>query len=204
MGQDLRSGHTKSCGCYNREKIIAASKKYNRYEKRQDENGEYYVGWTTNTNKEFYFDVDDYEKVKDYCWFESWNKDKTYNFVASHDGDKNIKLHQVVFGRYADHRDRNAMNNRKSNLRNASHQENCWNRGAHRDGSSGVSGVCWAKREELWRAYITVDCKQKSLGYFDNKEDAIRARLKVEVQYYGEFAPQRHLFEQYGIQEQIS
>lgn len=34
MEQDLCSRHTKSCGCYGREKLIAASKKYNRYEKR--------------------------------------------------------------------------------------------------------------------------------------------------------------------------
>ena len=198
-GQDLRSGHTKSCGCLNFEKIIERNKKYNRYEKRQDESGEYYVGWTTNTNKEFYFDIDDYDKIKDYCWFESWNIDKTYTFVASHDNGKNIKLHQIIFGRYADHKDRNALNNRKNNLRNATHQENCWNRGAHRDGSSGVSGVCWAKREEMWRAYITIDGKQTSLGYYINKDDAIRARLSAESMYYREFAPQQHLFEEYGI-----
>ena len=178
MGQDLRSGHTKSCGCYGREKLIAASKKYNRYEKRYDESGEYYVGWTTNTNKEFYFDVDDYESIKEHCWFESWNKDKTYNFIMSHIDGQNVRLHQFVFGKRVDHKDKNALNNRKNNLRIATHQENCWNRGAHRDGSSGVAGVCWAKREELWRAYITIDGKQKNLGYFDSKDGAIKARLE--------------------------
>lgn len=34
---------------------------------------------------------------------------------------------------------------------------------------------------------------------FDNKEDAIRARLQAEKEYFGEFAPQRHLFEEHGI-----
>ena len=37
------------------------------------------------------------------------------------------------------------------------------------------------------------------LGHFDNKDDAIRARLNAEVKYFGEFAPQKHLYEQYGI-----
>ena len=33
-----------------------------------------------------------------------------------------------------------------------------------------------------------------------NKHDAIIARLKAELEYYGiNFAPQRHLFEEYGI-----
>ena len=34
----------------------------------------------------------------------------------------------------------------------------------------------------------------------DNLEDAIYNRLKAEKQYFGEFAPQRHLFSQYGIE----
>lgn len=199
MGQDLRSGHTKSCGCYNRQKLIAASKKYNVYEKRQDENGEYYVGWTTNTNREFYFDVDDYKKVKDYCWFESWNKDKSYHFVATHDNTKNIKFHQLIGYKSADHKDRDPFNNRKSNLRVATHQENCWNRGIQKSNSSGIIGVCWAKRERLWRSYIKLNDKQISLGYYINKDDATRARLEAEAKYFGEFSPQQNLFEQYGV-----
>lgn len=197
-GRDIRSGHTKSCGCYNREKLIAASKKYNNYEKRCDSSGEYYVGWTTNTNKEFYFDVDDYEKVKDYCWFESWNKNRTYYFVASHINGKNVKLHQLVFGSYADHKDRNPMNNRKNNLRMATPQENARNSSAHRDGTSGIVGVCWNKNLSKWRAYLTVDGKQINCGCHIDKEDAIRARLEAEAKYFGEFAPQQNLFEQYG------
>ena len=38
------------------------------------------------------------------------------------------------------------------------------------------------------------------LGRFDNKEDAVIARLKAELYYCGrEFASQRHLFEKYNI-----
>jgi hypothetical protein len=33
------------------------------------------------------------------------------------------------------------------------------------------------------------------------KDDAVKARLKAELEYFGsEFAPQRHLFAQYGIE----
>ena len=31
------------------------------------------------------------------------------------------------------------------------------------------------------------------------KDDAIKARLEAEAKYYGEFAPQRHLFKEYNI-----
>lgn len=41
--------------------------------------------------------------------------------------------------------------------------------------------------------------KTKTLGRFNNLSDAIKTRLKAEKEYYGEFAPQRNLFEQYGV-----
>ena len=41
----------------------------------------------------------------------------------------------------------------------------------------------------------------KKLGRFSDKEDAIKARLQAEAKYFKEFAPQRHLFKQYGILE---
>jgi hypothetical protein len=44
-----------------------------------------------------------------------------------------------------------------------------------------------------------IDAKQIHLGMFENKEDAIKARLEAEAKYFGDFAPQRHLFEQYKI-----
>ena len=40
------------------------------------------------------------------------------------------------------------------------------------------------------------------LGYFINKEDAIRAKLNAEAKYFGEFAPQQNLYEQYRIETQ--
>ena len=49
------------------------------------------------------------------------------------------------------------------------------------------------------RSYININGRQIHLGLFQNKEDAIKIRLKAEAKYYGEFAPQKHLFEQYKI-----
>lgn len=199
-GQDIRSGHTKSCGCYNINRLIEMSKKYNEFSnKLSDEYGDYYIGWTSNTHKEFYIDADDYEKVRYHCWYEIYNKDKTYSYPMSHIDNKNIKLHQFIVGKYVDHIDRNPFNNRKNNLRKCTHQENCWNRRAHIDGSSGFAGVCWDEKTLKWRAYITINNKQKSLGYFVNKDDAVRARLKAEIEYFGEFSPQSYLLEKYNI-----
>ena len=44
-----------------------------------------------------------------------------------------------------------------------------------------------------------INGKNKHLYRGYNKLDAIVARLRAESIYYKEFAPQRHLFEKYGI-----
>ena len=69
IGKSLRKGESQSCGCLQKEITSKTSKKYNKY----DLSGEYGIGWTSNTNKEFYFDLDDYGKIKDICWCELSN-----------------------------------------------------------------------------------------------------------------------------------
>ena len=66
-GTHIRNGNTKSCGCLQKEKVITIghdNKQYNKY----DLSGEYGIGWTNNTNEEFYFDIEDYDKIKNICW----------------------------------------------------------------------------------------------------------------------------------------
>lgn len=66
--------------------------------------------------------------------------------------------------------------------------------------ASGVLGAQIYKRSDKWKVIQSPDDERKTLGYFIDKEDAIKARLYAELKYYGaENAPQRHLFEQYGI-----
>lgn len=50
--------------------------------------------------------------------------------------------------------------------------------------SSGVSGVNWEPQRKRWRAKITVKRKTIFLGYFKNKEDAIKARIEGERKYW--------------------
>ena len=57
----------------------------------------------------------------------------------------------------------------------------------------------WDKSRQKWVARLKYNYKNYYLGGYENKEDAIIARLKAEKEYFKEDAPQRHLFEQYGI-----
>ena len=69
-----------------------------------------------------------------------------------------------------------------------------------RKNNSGIAGVGLDKRRNKWRAFIRLNRKFIWLGEYADKDDAIKARLLAEVKYFGDFAPQRRLFEQYGIE----
>lgn len=48
------------------------------------------------------------------------------------------------------------------------------------DESKNIPGVCWSNEHKKWRAYIGVNGRQKHLGYFDDINDAIKARKDAE------------------------
>lgn len=199
-GNNLKSHKSQSCGCLFRENLIQfnkeTKKKYNKY----DYSKEYGVGYCSNTGNEFYFDWEDFDKIKDYCWNEHIKKNG-YHVLETYckQQDKNIPMmHLFGYKRY-DHENRNPLDNRKANLRKATQQENVRNKSIQKNNTSGVTGVGYLSNTGSWRARITYNEKSIYLGTFKNKDEAIKARLMAEKKYFGEFAPQRHLFEQYEI-----
>lgn len=198
---ELKHNIIKSCGCLLREKATQRgkdSKKKNIY----DLSGEYGIGYCSNTGSKFYFDLEDYDKIKDYCWFEHVNSDN-YHSLRTRDPEKpNIvtKMPEIIMGsKKWDHANKDPLDNRKENLRKATPKENNRNRGKRNDNKSGVTGVWFDKKLSKWRAYIRIDGKLLTLGYFINKDEAIRVRLQAEKEYFKEFAPQQHLYMQYNI-----
>ena len=198
----LRLGRSKSCGCLVREARQHA-RKHNEY----DLSGEYGVGYCSNTGNPFYFDLQDYDKIKDYSWSEVVYGKSKYHEVRttiSTNPRKQIRLHQFLCGITCDHADRNPLNNRRNNLRPATVSENNRNRGLFQNNTSGIIGVSYeskVKGSNKWAARLYFEGKRYWLGRFKEKDDAIRARLQAEAKYYKEFAPQRHLFKDYNISE---
>lgn len=200
---NLITGDSKSCGCL---RVYAAinngktTKKYNEVVLNlQDEHGLYGVGYCSNTNTEFFFDMDDYNIIKEYCWLEHVIRGYHALEAKIPNQKETTRMHWLLVGKYYDHKDRNPLNNRRYNLRPANNIENAQNRTIQSNNTSGIIGVCWHSSKQRWIASITVNKKRKELGRFKNKEDAIRARLQAEKQYFVEFAPQKHLFKNYGI-----
>lgn len=185
----LKHGLTKSCGCgceANRAKILNKSNG-NVY----DLSGEYRLGKASNADVWFKFDLDDYDKIKDYCWSLS------HRYIVCHQWKVKgfIYLHKFVINEkdsMVDHINGDSLDCRKSNLRKATNQQNSMNHGEPINNTSGVCGVSWKKDKQRWKAYITVNRKQIHLGYFkeDEFELAVKARKEAELKYFGEFARQ--------------
>lgn len=50
--------------------------------------------------------------------------------------------------------------------------------------TSGITGVYWNKERNKWKSIIQLNNKQKFLGYFDTKKEAIKARKDAEKNYF--------------------
>jgi len=83
-----------------------------------------------------------------------------------------------------DHKDRIRHHNWINNLREASQSCNLKNCKIHSNNISGITGVCWHKRNKKWRVYIR-DRNHKPLhiGYFASLLEAAKARYAAELKY---------------------
>lgn len=183
-GDNLKRGTTQSCGCYADDIRKVAKKKYNDY----DISGEYGIGWTTNTNHEFYFDLEDFDKIKNYCWREM----KTH-YIATHDKKCCLYLHRLITNAgnnnfIVDHINHNTYDNRKKNLRICTQSNNMMNGTKKKSNTSGITGVWWSNHSGKWIAEIMVNQKKIYLGSFNNIEDAANERKKAEDMYFGDYS----------------
>ena len=100
-------------------------------------------------------------------------------------------------GEQIDHIDRNKLNNRRTNFRKCSQLNNSKNQSKPKNSNCKFMGV--SIENGKYKSRIGHNRKKIHLGSFSTFEEAIIARLKAEKLYCGEFAPQKELFEKYGI-----
>ena len=182
----LRTGHTRSCGCFALEIRKEQNKKHNRFEIQDD----YVIGYTSPETGElpFVFDRDMLDQVSQFYW----DKANGYISTTSRSNGKSLYLHRLVMsagkGELVDHINHDLSDNRRCNLRIATKAENAFNSKPHRNNSSGVTGVNWNKKNKKWEARIKTSGKTRYIGSFQNIQDAIEARRKAEYEFHGEFS----------------
>lgn len=192
---NLITGKAKSCGCLQREIASLMRKRYNNY----DLSGEYGIGFATNCDSygrnEFYFDLEDYDSIKEYCWY--FNKRdylEAVNTTAKHKTTKMVLMHQIVLqsnnNKVIDHihGEQSKNDNRKENLRLVTISQNAMNAQLRSNNTSGVTGVRWNKKMGKYIAYICKDGINHYLGNFSSFDDAVKARKDAEKEYFGEYA----------------
>lgn len=186
----LKNNNTKSCGCLISKNAKRQCDINNINTNIYDLSGNYGI-CKIKTGESFIFDLEDYNKIKDYTWYIhngyviAHRKDDTTKFCYL----QNLIMDNIDGDLIVDHIcDEDKLDNRKCNLRFVTKSENGMNRKLNSNNKSGITGVCWNKTYNKWTAMIMIDGKSIFLGYYINKEDAIRARKNAEEKYYGDYS----------------
>jgi len=139
---------------------------------------------------------------QDYYWLNKshWVPRKHDGLISAvrfvNDPDKETQIssmHRVIMnqpkGLFVDHKNLNALDNTRPNLRNATRSQNQFNRNKIKSKtSSRFMGVCLPKSRNRFYAYIKYGNKRIWLGSFDNEIDAAKAYDAAAKKYHGEFA----------------
>lgn len=144
----------------------------------------------TKSGIEYLFDKEDYPLVSS----SSWCLSKT-GYLVARINKKTVKLHRLLLDAdkdlVVDHKNRNPLDNQKSNLRITTSKNNSRNTTVSRSNNLKHLGVS-KSRDKKYRARIMVDGKELHLGVFDKIEDAILIRKEAEIKYFGEYAPSQN------------
>ena len=141
-------------------------------------------------------DDEDFELVGQYKWSAFWST-RGRCFYAVRTTQKNYKrttiyMHRLIMGVdgavKVDHINHCTLDNRRSELRVATHSQNMFNRGKTIKNTSGYKGVTWDAANHKWVAEIWANNKKTHLGRFITKEAAYSAYCEAALRLHGEFA----------------
>ena len=185
----LLNGDTISCGC-----AIHEGVKKKREDDRKIKNQQYIEGNTlyvkcSNSNNYFMCDICDKKYVDAHTWYEN-----DLGYICARDSNnKIIRFHRYIFGfknqnrgnkyNVIDHIDGNPKNNTRENLKICNQIDNMKNIKIRKNNTTGYVGVEYVERLNRYHAYITANKQYFQLGYYENLEDAVKARRDAEKKF---------------------
>lgn len=142
----------------------------------------------------------DYDRISIFNWYAKY-KPTIDRWEASRNSSRTegkritITMSREILGlcfgdkRMVDHRNGDALDNRRINLRIATSTENnCNLKKLRKDSTSGYMGVSWHKKRKRWQALLRFKKKNISIGSYKNKRTAAIKRDIAAINLHGEFA----------------
>lgn len=126
---------------------------------------------TLPSGDQFVIDKEDINRVSQFWWYKKSDMDYIVRNIKS---GPRPRLHRFILGLgsdnnvVVDHINRNSLDCRKSNLRIATQQQNCFNKGPHSLNTTGYTGVKYNSRRDIYNARIQLGGKVIDLGNSDD------------------------------------
>lgn len=141
-------------------------------------------------------DPGDFYWLNSFDWFTKKNSKSFYAVRMDNESakwGKTVTMHRQIMGfpegLLVDHRNRDGLDNQRSNLRIATRCQNRCNTNINKVGcSSQYRGVHWDKQVKRWRAALQSQGKYIGLGYFDSEIAAAKAYDAAARKYHKDFA----------------
>ena len=127
-------------------------------------------------------DLMDLPQVARHSWYIT-----TRGYAATRINGKIVYLHRMLMRPeelQVDHINRNKLDNRRSNLRIVTNQQNHFNMPVNSNNSSGVSGVYWHRQCRKWCVQITVNGRTIHGGLYSDLKNAALRRKELEDTYF--------------------
>ena len=133
-------------------------------------------------------DEEDFQRISQEHWCAIKIKGRYYAIQGKR---TNLYMHRIIMGatddEQIDHVNNNGLDNRKRNLRRCTNAQNNWNKGKHRDNTSGFKGVSYDPDRGKWRARLMVNGKFVWLGRHHTAQAAYMAYTTKAKEVFGEF-----------------
>ena len=165
-----------------------------------DLSNDYGICYAINTGDKILFDLEDYDKIKDFTWYVTIAKKYVghkryydYKRVEARINAKDLeRMQNFILGcKNVDHINNNPLDNRKINLRLSidknGYNKNSLNTRIRGNNTSGHKGVSYSKTRKHWRGYVNYKGKRYE-KIFKTFEEACEWVDNKRVELHGNFA----------------